>query len=82
MAGDVLQDVGVTLDEKVEAPVFRDPALPAVFAFVVFLSAERRVLEIPEQEQGLLVKGRLDLFGRLAVGPYEMCVVGQFEIAS
>src|SRR5271157_434207 len=46
VARDVLQDVCVTLDTKVETPVFRHPCLPAVFAFVVLFGAERRVTEV------------------------------------
>jgi hypothetical protein len=61
VARDVLQDVGVVLDDEVETPILVDASLPPVFAFVVLLGAEGGVAEVLEQEQRLLVKRRLDI---------------------
>jgi hypothetical protein len=46
--------------------------MPEAPALVVFLGAERWMVEIPEQQQRLLVEGTLDLLGSLGVVPLEV----------
>ena len=59
-------DVGVSLDLKVEAPTSRDAGLPDIAGFVVLLRAERRVAEVLGKERRLSVKGDLDGMGASA----------------
>ena len=81
VVGDVVKDVGVVLDEKVETPVFRHPRLPPILAFVILLGAEGRMAEVLEQQQRLLAKLRLDIFGHFAVGPREMGGPAELHLA-
>jgi hypothetical protein len=65
MRDDVHDQIPVTLDEEVKAPILVDACLPEAPALVVFLGTERWMVEILEQQQRLLVEGALDLLGCL-----------------
>src|SRR5271157_845386 len=81
MPGNVLQDVGVVFDDEIQTPVFRHARLPPTPAFVILLCAEGRVPEVLEQEQRLLAKRRLDVFGRFGEGPREMRSPAELHLA-
>jgi hypothetical protein len=56
----------------IEAPILVDARLAKAPAFVLFLRAKRWMVEIPEQQQRLLVEGALDLLGCLGIVPLEV----------
>jgi hypothetical protein len=57
MRNDPGNDIGIAGDFEIEAPTAVDPRLLPVFRLAVFLSVERRVVEIGDQESRLLVEG-------------------------
>ena len=63
MRNDVADDLGVSHDTEIEAPVLVDASLPAVPCFVVLLGVKRRVLEVAGKERHLLEE-RLAHIGR------------------
>ena len=81
MRDDVHDQVPIILDEEIEAPILVDARLPETPAVVVFLGAERWVVETLEQQQRLLVEGTLDLLGRLGVVPLEVWSAEKFHHA-
>src|SRR3989442_1524012 len=63
--GDELVDnVGVAGNRKVEAPVLVDAGLPEVLRFVVLLGVKRGVFEIVFEEANLLEEGFSHCLGR------------------
>jgi hypothetical protein len=56
MGLEVQNQVGVTGNNEVEAPVAIDAGLPNVACLIVFLGAERRVAQIVDEESGLFVE--------------------------
>src|SRR6266567_2219535 len=81
MRDDVHDQIPVTLDEEIKAPILVDARLPEPPALVVFLGAERWMVEILEQQQRLLVEGTLDLLGCLGVVPLEVGSAEKFHHA-
>jgi hypothetical protein len=67
MRDDVQNKVGVTGDEKIEAPVAIYTGLPDVARLIVFLGTERGVAEVLHQQFHLLVECSLDGVGSLSV---------------
>src|ERR1017187_6187099 len=72
MTNNVLEDVGIVVNEKIKTPVKGDAGLPSVSAFVILFGAQGRVAQILEQQQRLFVKGLLDFLGCLAVAAVEV----------
>ena len=72
MRDDVHDQVPIILDKEIKAPILVDARLPQAPALVVFLGAERWVVEVLDQQQRLLVEGTLDLLGCLGVIPLEV----------
>ena len=72
MGNDIEQDVGVALDAKIEAPIAGHAGLPAVASFIVLPGVQRRVSEVLQQQQRLLIKRFLNPLGRSTVSTYEM----------
>jgi hypothetical protein len=58
VGNDVHDQVRVVLDQEIEAPVLVDACLPEVPPFVVFLGAQRRVMEILQEQRDCLSKAR------------------------
>src|ERR1035438_6417672 len=81
MRDDVHDQIPVTLDEEIKAPILVDARLPEAPALVVFLGAERWMVEILQQQQRLLVEGALDLLGRFGVVPLEVGRAEKFHHA-
>jgi hypothetical protein len=69
------------LDEEIKAPILVDTRLPEAPALVVFLGAERWMVEILDKQQRLLVEGTLDLLGCLGVVPLEVRSAKKFHHA-
>lgn len=72
MRNDVHDQIPVSLDEEIKAPILVDARLPQPSTFFVFLGAERWMVEILDQQQRLLIEGTLDLLGCLGVVPLEV----------
>src|ERR1039458_7312369 len=81
MRDDVHDQIPIILDEEIKAPILVDARLPESPALVVFLGAERWVVEILEQQKRLLVEGALDLMGCLGVVPLEVGSAEKFHHA-
>src|ERR1700690_259598 len=69
MRGDRHDDVRVVLCQEKEAPVAVDARLPEVAGFVVFLGAQRGMIEVLRQQPNLLLEGLLDCERRAPVIP-------------
>src|ERR1017187_2428771 len=69
------------LDEEIEAPILVHARLPEPPTLVVFLGAERWMVEVLDQQQRLLVEGTLDLLGSLGVVPLEVRSAKKFHHA-
>src|SRR5271157_4198822 len=70
MRDDVQNDLGVTGDEEIEAPVAVNAGLPDGRGVLVFLGAERGVAEVLHQQFHLFVECFLDGGGSLSVVLY------------
>ena len=53
---DFVKVVSIALNAEIKSPVSRDPRLPDVLRFVIFLSTERRMPEILREQHDLLVE--------------------------
>src|SRR5664279_1845481 len=78
---DVHDQIPVILDEEIKAPILVDAGLPEAPALVVFLGAERWMVEILEQKQRLLIERTFDLLGSLGVVPLEVGRAEKFHHA-
>ena len=63
MGRDIQHDIGVALDAEIKSPRVIDAGLPDVPGLIVFLGAERGVLEMLNQERSAPIKRSLDCDG-------------------